>query len=182
MNKKGLLQRLPLAIGLAFLAVGLTAGAGQAQYPPPSGSVTLTAQGAAQAGSTMQVTASVRDAGGAPVSGIGCTFTIAQQPGNDAAIQPGPIVTDTAGNAAASLTTGSTPGNIVIDTMCGTYSGRVLVAVAGAESTGSEAPTALPSTGYPRSVDSNYLGVAALALLVVGACFVGAGMAARRRS
>ncbi len=180
--KKALLQRLPLAMGLAFLAVGLTAGAGQAQYPPPSGSVTLTAQGSGQAGDSMQVTASVRDASGAPVGGIGCTFTIAEQPGNDAAVQPGPIVTDAAGNAVASLNTGSTPGNIVVDTMCGTYSGRVLVSVVGAESTGSEAPTALPSTGYPRTVDSNYLGLAGLALVLLGACFVGAGLAARRRS
>ncbi len=180
--KKGLLHRLPLAVGLAVLAIGLTAGISQAQYPPPSGSVTLTAQGSGQAGDSMQVTASVRDASGAPVSGIGCTFTIAAQPGSDAAIQPGPIVTDAAGNAVATLNTGSTPGNITVDTMCGTYSGRVLVSVVAAGSVGSEAPTALPSTGYPRTVDANYLGLAALALVLLGVSFVGVGVAARRRS
>ncbi len=184
---RNLLQKLPLAMGLAFLAVGLTAGVGSAQYPPPSGSVTLTAQGSAVTGDTVSVVAGVRDANGAAVSGIGCTFNIGSQPGSDASIERGPFTTDAAGNASSTLTTGSTPGQIVVETLCGTFSGRITMTVAGSAGA-AELPSALPATGIVDAADSsglinvNALGVASLALMLLGGVMVGVGVISRRRS
>ena len=144
--------------GLAVLAAALLLAAtawstATAQYPPPTGNVTLTSSVTApQVGDTITITALVRDVAGAAVSGLACTFDIASQPGSDAAVYPGPVYTDATGMATSSLWVGSTPGSIILNANCGELSARVSVV------TGTAAAVQLPATGEgPGGGDSSPL-------------------------
>jgi hypothetical protein len=133
--------------GLAVLATALllaaTAwGTARAQYPPPTGNVTLTSSiTAPQVGDTITITALVRDVAGVAVGGLACTFDIASQPGTDASVYPGPVVTDLTGVATTSLNVGSTAGPIVVDANCGDLSAQVSVV------SGTATAVQLPATG-----------------------------------
>lgn len=119
---RGISTLLKTAVVLAILAL-LMYGTGWlstalAQYPPPAGTVTASAEtDAAPTGASVDVTCTVLDTAGAPVENEPCTFTIVSQPGADASIGSEPVtkVTDANGVATATLHTGSTPGVIVVE-------------------------------------------------------------------
>ncbi len=132
-----------LAIGAlaAWLAIPGTA---VAQYPPPTGSVTLSAADPTPAvGESVVLSVEVIDPAGAPVSGLSCSFAITQQPGADASVWAGPAVTDAAGRAETTLNVGSAEGLIAVQARCGELSALTSV-VAGAAAA---QPVALPATG-----------------------------------
>lgn len=131
-----------IALGLA-IGVGLATQA-SAQYPPPQGGVFLTTADATPGiGAEVTVEATVQDESGAPLSGADCTFYIAQQPGDDATVDPGPFATDSDGTAATTLNTGSTEGLIVVGVDCGELSAQVTIAAGEAAAP----PASLPDTG-----------------------------------
>ena len=134
-----------LTIGLvaALGTLGaLALGVAQAQYPPPTGNLTLRAETTTPPlGGVLGISATARDQRGAAVAGVACTFAIISQPGTDAGVEPGPFVTDASGVANTTLRVGSTPGNIVVGANCGDLTSQVLVAAGGAAAPG------LPATG-----------------------------------
>lgn len=126
------------------LALGLITQA-WAQYPPPGGSVVLAAADTTPGlGETVAIDATVQDEAGVPAAGVECTFSVAQQPGNDASVDAGPFTTDAAGNVSTTLNTGSADGTIVVEAACGELSAQVSV-VATAQA--AEPPASLPETG-----------------------------------
>ena len=138
----------PAVLAAALLLAGMGWGTAKAQYPPPTGNVTLTSSiTAPQVGGTTIITAYVRDIAGTAVAGLACTFNIASQPGLDAAVYPGPVLTDPTGAAPTSLQVGSTPGPIVVDANCGDLTAQASV-VAGAA-----AAVQLPATGLGPGSD-----------------------------
>ena len=152
MNKKSMATgRVAAGLGVA-LALGLSAQAG-AQYPPVGGSVTATVDDTTPGvGEEVTVTATVADEAGVPAAGVDCTFSIGDQPGDDATVDPGPETTDAAGDVTTRVDTGSTTGTIVVDVSCGDLSAQVSVEVS-AEGAGegpaapAAPPASLPSTG-----------------------------------
>lgn len=130
-----------IALTASLLAVLLFGGTARAQYPPPTGNVTLVAETTTPAlGTAVPITATARDQYGSVVAGIACTFSIVSQPGTTATVAPGPVTTDANGVASTILNTGTTPGTIVVGSICGELSSQVSVVV------GVAAP-ALPPTG-----------------------------------
>jgi len=164
--------------GLAVLATALllaaTAwGTARAQYPPPTGNVTLTSSiTAPQVGDTITITALVRDVAGAAVSGLACSFDIASQPGLDASVYPGPVYTDLTGVATTTLSLGSTPGPIILDANCGDLSGQVSVVA------GTAAAVQLPATGEGPDSEGGSVFVGLWVLLA--ACMAGVGLLVAR--
>ena len=140
------MNRTMIVIGLAALLGTLSAVGSHeagAQYPPPTGNLTLRAATTAPPlSSVLGISATARDQTGAAVAGISCTFQIISQPGADATVDGGPFVTDANGVASTTLDVGNTPGNIVVGANCGDLTSQVLVAAGG----GAPAP-ALPATG-----------------------------------
>jgi hypothetical protein len=159
--------------GLALLATALmlavTAwGTARAQYPPPTGNVTLTSSVTApQVGDTVTVTALVRDVAGAAVSGLACTFNIASQPGSDASVSPEPVYTDATGMATTSLQVGSTAGPIILDANCGELSARVSVVA------GTATAVQLPTTGEGPDGGGSFPLVGLWAILAVSLAAAG---------
>jgi hypothetical protein len=138
-----------LMYGTGWLSTAL------AQYPPPAGSVTASADtDAASTGASVDVTCTVLDTAGAPVENELCTFTIVSQPGTDASIGSDPVtkVTDANGVATATLHTGSTAGVIVVEVEARGVPSQVSITT-GAEpgiappSSPSEPASQLPATG-----------------------------------
>jgi len=169
-----------LALGALVAWMAILGGA-QAQYPPPTGSVTLSVSSATPAvGQSVVLGVQIVSPTGAPVAGASCSFAITQQPGTDAYVVAGPVSTDAAGMAEATLNVGSTPGLINVKAQCGELSALTSV-VAGAAQT-----VALPATGEGSMASSGgsfpwLVALAAgvgLALAAVGARRVGS----RRRS
>ena len=157
----------------ALLLAGMASGTAKAQYPPPTGNVTLTSSiTAPQVGDTITITALVRDVAGAAVSGLACTFNIASQPGFDASVYPGPAYTDLTGVATTTLSVGSTPGPIIVDANCGDLSAQVSVVA------GTAAAVQLPATGEgPDSEGSSaFVGI----WVLLAACVAGAGLLVAR--
>ena len=148
------------------LGVGLVLGLvtqAWAQYPPPGGTVVLAATDtSAVLGEEVGVTATVQDANGVPASGVECTFSIADQPGNDASVDAGPVTTDAAGNVSSTLNTGSAAGDIVVEVTCGELSAQVSV-VAGTEAA---PPASFPETG--AETDAGGVSWAFWALIAAG--------------
>ena len=138
-------------LATALLLAGMAWGSARAQYPPPTGNVTLTSSiTAPQVGDTITITALVRDVAGAAVSGLACTFDITSQPGSDASVYPGPVYTDLTGVATTSLRVGSTAGPIIVGANCGDLSAQVSVV------SGAAVAVQLPATGEgPDSGDSS---------------------------
>ena len=128
-------------LAAALLLAGTAWGSARAQYPPPTGNVTLTSSITAPGvGGTTTISAQVRDVMGAAVGGLSCTFQIVSQPGTDASVYAGPVFTDVLGMATTTLQVGSTPGPIIVGSSCGELSAQVSV-VAGT------AQVQLPATG-----------------------------------
>ncbi len=151
MKRRGIATRfLALSLG-AGLVMGLLSQA-WAQYPPPAGNVVLAAEDTTpDLGEEIDVTATVVDENGDPAVGVECTFSVADQPGDDASVDPGPFATDADGNVSTTLDTGSVEGTITVEATCGELSALVSV-VAGAAaappaSVPGEPPASLPDTG-----------------------------------
>jgi len=166
------------ALFAGLLLVGMVGGTALA-YPPPTGSVSMTASNGAPApGTTISVSATVVNQSGVAQSGLSCTFQIASQPGTGAAVDTTPTLTDTNGVASALLAVGSTPGEIVVNANCGGLTSQVLVAVGGSAAPAT-APMGLnmPSTGT-GPVDTTPSGLL-LTLLAGGLLLVVCGSAVR---
>jgi hypothetical protein len=106
-----------------------------AQYPQPTGSVSLLASSSSAAvGSQVVLNCNVVDASGSPMGGSSCTFSILLEPGNDAEVGSKVITkaTDASGNASTILRVGSTPGTIIVGVNSGGMQSQVLVQVQGA--------------------------------------------------
>lgn len=165
-----------LALGVGtLLALGLLTQV-SAQYPPVTGSLVLAAgETTPVVGEDVEVTAAVLDENGQPVVGAECTFSIGQQPGNDASVEAGPFTTDAAGNVSTTLNAGSTAGQIVVEASCGQLSAQVtLTAQAAASGTTPAAPPAsLPGTGASVADDDG--GAWAFWALIGAGAFVGLG-------
>lgn len=164
-----------VVLGALVVWMGVPGGV-QAQYPPPTGSVTLSVSDATPAVSeSVTLGVQIVDATGAPVVGESCSFAITQQPGTDAYVVAGPVITDATGMAQTTLSAGSTPGLIGVQCQCGELSALTSVVASTAQAVG------LPATGEGSMASSGgsslWLVVLAvgvvLALAVVGARRVG---------
>jgi hypothetical protein len=151
------------AVTLAFGS--LVAGETSAQYPPPTGSVSLVTSSATPVtGTTVSVSATVIDQTGAVAPGLSCTFQILSQPGTSAVVDAGPKVTDAHGVATTSLSVGTIPGTITVGANCGTLSSQVAVmATAPQPSSGR-----LPTTGLGPATDTGSFGWGLVIALLVG--------------
>jgi hypothetical protein len=126
-------------------------------------------------GTTVSVSATVLNQFGTPAFGLACTFQIVSQPGSDAVVDAGPKITDDAGIATTTLSTGTTPGDIVIDATCGELTSQVLVQVGRAPA----GTMTLPPTG--TGPDAAPTGPALIAtLLAVGLICVAGSTSLRR--
>ena len=122
-------------VGLAagLLLVGMLGGTASAQYPPPTGSVSMSTSNATPAaGTSVSISTTVLNQFGSPAFGLSCTFQVLSQPGSSAVVDAGPKVTDDNGIAATTLNVGTTAGTIVVGANCGELSSQVSVAVQGA--------------------------------------------------
>lgn len=144
-----------LAAAMALTTVlALSAHSLSAQpYPPPVGSLTASvAPTPALIGSSVTVSAVVRDVAGNPSPGQEVVFAIASQPGTDASLEGAQSVTkisDADGLARAQLFTGSTPGTIIVEVTSGAMSSQVSVTV----QTAAPPPAAVPPTGGAGTAD-----------------------------
>jgi hypothetical protein len=144
------------------------------ETPPGEGSVDVeVSDDNVEVGEEVDVTATVVDENGNPVVGEDCTFSIADQPGDDASVEEGPVTTDENGQATTTLSAGSTPGTVQVEADCGDFGSQVLDVVV--------SPAALPATGAARPGDEP-LGWGAALLVGVGALALGGGVALRRRA
>lgn len=168
-----------LALGALVVWMGLPGGA-QAQYPPPTGSVTLLASNATPAvGESVVLGVQIVGPTGAPVVGQSCSFAITQQPGTDAYVVAGPVITDSAGTAETTLNVGSTPGIIGVQAQCGEFSALTSVVAGAPQAVG------LPATGdgSMASGGGSFPWTVALAVgAVLALAAVGARRAGSRRS
>jgi hypothetical protein len=166
-----------VALAASLLALPLFHGAARAQYPPPTGNVTLTAGTTAPTlGSTVPISATIRDQYGSVVAGIACTFSIISQPGTDASVVPGPVMTDPNGVAQTTLNVGGTAGTIVVGALCGELSAQTSVV-------SSAAAVGLPPTGTNQAEGTPAGTVWALSIAAGAALGIGgtlAVMAVRR--
>jgi len=129
-------------------------GTASAQYPPPTGSVSMSTSSATPAtGTSVSISTTALNQFGTPAFGLSCTFQVLSQPGSGAVVDAGPKVTDANGVASTTLNVGTTPGSIVVGANCGELSSQVLVEVQGAPAgtlrlpatgTGSEAAPTVP--------------------------------------
>jgi len=155
-----------VALAASLLALPLFHEVARAQYPPPTGNVTLTAETTtATAGSSVPISATIRDQYGSVVAGVACKFSVISQPGTDASVVSGPFTTDASGVAQTTLSAGSTAGTIVVGALCGELSAQVSVV--------NSAAVGLPPTGTSQADDSPAgitwaLGIAAGAALGIG--------------
>ena len=164
------------ALGLAIALMTALVTQAMAQYPPVHGNVVLAAgTGTLALGGRTTINATVVDEAGNAVSGLSCTFSVAQQPGNDASVDHGPFTTDAAGRVSTTLNVGSATGTIVVEANCGELSAAVSVVASGAQ-TPAAPPASLPGTGAGGSSGGAGLAVwaliaAAAAVGASGACF-----------
>ncbi len=154
-----------LALGALVVWMGVPGGA-QAQYPPPTGSATLLASDVTPTvGGSVALNVQIVDTEGAPVEGASCLFTIAEQPGTNAHVLAGPVITDAAGIAETTLTVGSIQGLIGVQAQCGELTALTSV-VAGAAIGAAPAPPApigavpapagaVPAVGLPATGDGS---------------------------
>ena len=151
-----------LALGALVMWMGVPGGA-QAQYPPPTGSATLLASDATPAvGGSVVLSVQIVDTTGAPVAGASCLFTITEQPGTNASVLAGPVITDAAGMAETTLTVGTIQGLIGVQAQCGELAALTSV-VASAAAGAAPAPVgavpapagAVPAVGLPATGDGS---------------------------
>ena len=139
-----------LALASLFaLTVAFAFGTGaSAQYPPPSGSLTVTASSTTEpVGGNDTLTCTVRAADGTGIANTSCTFTIVSEPGGpngDAAVGSKTITKTTDANGVATdvLRVGSTPGVIVVGVQSGGLQSSVIVTVTGASGGSTASPPA----------------------------------------
>jgi hypothetical protein len=135
--KSGVVLALAAAVGWMAVPYGA-----QAQYPPPTGSVSLSVSSPTpMVGQSVVLSVEIVDPTGAAVAGTSCSFAITQQPGADAFVVAGPVITDAAGTAHTTLNVGSTPGLIGVEAQCGELSALTSVVAGAAQA------VALPATG-----------------------------------
>jgi hypothetical protein len=159
---------------VALVAWMALPGGAQAQYPPPTGSVTLSVTDATpEVGQSVVLSVQIVDPTGAPVAGESCTFAITQQPGTDAYVAAGPVATDIAGAAQTTLSVGSTPGVIGVQAQCGELSALTSVVAGAAQA------VALPATG-DGSMASSGGSFPWLAVLAAGVALALAAVGVRR--
>jgi hypothetical protein len=162
-----------LALGALVAWMAIPGGA-QAQYPPPTGSVTMSVSTATpMVGQSVVLGVQIVNPTGAPVAGTSCLFSITQQPGTDAYVMAGPVTTDVAGMAETTLDVGSTPGLINVKAQCGELSAMTSVVAGAAQA------VALPATGE-GSMASSGGSFPWLVALAVGVGLALAAMGARR--
>jgi hypothetical protein len=143
------------------------------ETPPGEGSVDVEISDPdVEVGDEVDVTATVVDENGNPVVGEDCTFSIADQPGDDASVEEGPVTTDENGQATATLNAGSTPGTVQVLAECGDFSEVLDVVVA---------PASLPATGGAASESGSQVWLIAI-LVGAGALALTGGLALRRRA
>jgi hypothetical protein len=168
-----------LALGALVAWMALPGGA-QAQYPPPTGSVTLSVSSATPTlGESVVLGVQIVSPTGAPVAGASCSFAIMEQPGTDAYVVAGPVATDVAGIVETTLNVGSTPGLISVQAQCGELSALTSVVAGAAQA------VALPATGEGSMASSggSFPWLVALAAgVVLALAAVGARRAGSRRS
>lgn len=154
MTRRGVVVRLVvLSMGVA-LAVGVF-GQASAQYPPATGSVVLGAGDTTPVlGDEVTVTATVLDENGDPQAGVACTFSIAQQPGSDASVDPGPFTSSASGDVSTTLNVGSTAGTVAVEATCGELSASVSVLASAGEAPALP-PASLPDTGAGADGDAS---------------------------
>jgi hypothetical protein len=149
-------------------------GGAQAQYPPPTGSVTLSVSTATPTvGESVVLSVQIVNPTGTPVAGASCSFAITKQPGTDAYVVAGPVTTDAAGMAETTLTVGSMPGPIDVQAQCGDLSALTSVVAGAAQA------VALPATGE-GSMASSGGSFPWLAVLAFGVVLALAGAGVRR--
>ena len=135
------------ALGLATALMAALAAQAMAQYPPVRGNVVLSAgAGNLALGGRTSINATVVDEAGNAVSGLSCTFSVAQQPGTDASVEQGPFTTDATGRVSTTLSVGSAVGTVIVEANCGELSAAVSVVASGAQ-TPAAPPASLPDTG-----------------------------------
>jgi hypothetical protein len=137
---------------LAVAAFGVYPQTSNAQYPPPTGSVTaLSSSTSADPGEDVTLVCQLQDVQGQPIAGEDCTFTIESEPGDDAAVGSKVVtkITNAQGIATTNLYTGSTPGVIVVSMTAGEMVSTVVVEVLGETS-----PPAAPVEGTTISPPS----------------------------
>lgn len=170
-----LITAAKLLIAVAVAGV-LLWGAGQAaaEYPPPVGSLSAAASDTTpEPGSPVNVTCTILDSSGSPMANEPCTFTITSQPGG--ADFDGSLSTvkntDANGVATAVLSTGTTPGTIVVGIESGAMTSQVTITT-GAEPeelpTAGGAPGGSGSTPWPLAASAAAVGMA----LVLAGAFV----------
>jgi hypothetical protein len=176
MTKRSTVARLMAVL----LGAGLAAcqqGEARAQYPPVVGNVAVEVADATPAlGEEVEVTAVVLDAAGEPAGGVECTFGIAGQPGDDAAVEAGPFTTADDGTISTTLQTGSTAGTILVEANCGELQASVSLVAGAATGPGgpAEPPASLPDTGGGTGQDATWPALALmLAGLVIGVSGIG---------
>ena len=174
---KKLLLITGVILGTLAMSAALLADSVSAQYPPPVGSLTVSAGSTAvSAGGSTAITCTVRDTSGEPIADVLCAFGVLSQPGNDASISPTSTTTGDDGTATAVLSAGSTPGTVVVEVDAGGITSQVSVRVASRAG-------GLPTTGGPppEGPGTDWL---AIALAVLGGSVAiagGAVVAARAR-
>jgi hypothetical protein len=164
-----------VALSAAILLGALTVAGAGAQYPPPSGSLSLSASTTTPTtGSVVSVSARAVDQTGAVLGNVACAFRVVSQPGSDAVVDAGPKITDATGIATTSLTTGSTPGTIIVGADCGGLSSQITVQVDAAAPIGTDR---LPSTGMGPVEEASWSVTILGTLLVGGMLSLAAGSA-----
>lgn len=165
-------RRIPrrlIALGLApLLALALLWGPALAQYVLPPAQATLTVDNATPApGSEVECTCTVIDDQGNPVANQDVLFRIVSQPGTDASIGSTEVTktTDDQGVARATLSVGSTPGEIVMECVADQAVSQVTIQVV------SEV-AALPATGTGTEAGGSVPWQPAL-LVLLGAALIG---------
>ncbi len=136
-------------MGLLLAAVVLGATGRAQPYPPPVGSLSVaTSTTTPSTGSTTTLTATVLDNAGNPVADAEVLFQIVTQPGADARFSNGQTSiagkTGPDGIATATLSVGSTTGNILVKMIAGDKTSQLTLQVQGA-------PGAPPTGGEPPS-------------------------------
>ena len=136
------------SLGLATALMTAFGAEAMAQYPPVRGNVVLAAGDATPAlGGQTTVSATVVDEAGNAVSGLSCTFSVAQQPGTDASVEQGPFTTDATGRVSTTLNAGSAAGTIVVEAACGELSAAVSVVATSCPQTSGAPSASLFGTG-----------------------------------
>jgi hypothetical protein len=160
--------RLMFVIGVAILSVWAGGTAANAQYPPSPDQVVLAAANPSpEAGETVSIAASARDASGAPLAGVACSFEITSQLAG-ATVNPTTATTNEDGVATTNLQVGSSTGTIVIEATCGEASDTLSVTVAGPPADEpAEPPASLPDTGSDSGSETG--GTMTLIILVLAA-------------